>query len=289
MYVPPVWVPPIWTVTGTGYLRGMVCVVCGWWKGRAPEQLCNPRASGVDVLCPTCSRSLRGIGEVRLGSGLLVRSLFVHEGAIRSAVHALKYRGVDRIAAVLAPGLAGLLPADTSALVPVPRALARRVRYGVDAGRVLARAIAESAGLPVADVLRAPLRHRSQLRVRRAEGLRFRLVEQAPRRAVLIDDVLTTGATISAAAAACRGAVSWAVTLTRSPIRGCADREMANALFSSEATLRMKKTLVVNAKLSTINLGVSPSPSLSAHPLTVTGVDGHNPKERSTTNHRPGA
>ena len=157
---------------------------------------------------------------MRLGSGLLVRSLFAHEGPIRSAVHALKYRGVDRIAAVLAPHLADLLPEQTSALVPVPRALVRRIRYGIDPGRVLARAVARCAGIPVADVLRAPAHRRSQLRVRRAEGLWFRLVEQAPRRAVLIDDVLTTGATISAAAAACEGAVFQAVTLTRSPVNG---------------------------------------------------------------------
>lgn len=169
------------------------------------------------VLCRICTRSLRGVGEVRLGSGLLVRSLFVHEGPIRSAVHALKYRGADRIAVVLAPRLADLLPADTSALVPVPRALVRRIRYGIDPGRVLAHAVARAAGLPVVDVLRAPLHHQSQLRVRRAEGLRFRSVMQAPRGAVVIDDVVTTGATITAAAAACEGSVSRAVTLTRSP------------------------------------------------------------------------
>ena len=196
----------------------MVCVVCGWWRGPGVTVPGDPGAAGRVVLCRTCGQSIRRAGEVRLESGLLIRSLFVHEGAIRAAVHALKYRGADLIATVLAPGLAGLLPADTSALIPVPRALARRIRYGVDPGRLLAHAVGLSAGVPVADVLRAPMLHWSQVRVRRADGLQFRPVMPAPRRAVLIDDVLTTGATITAAAAACGGVVFRAITLTRSPV-----------------------------------------------------------------------
>ncbi len=170
------------------------------------------------ILCGICTGALRRAGEVRLDSGLLVRSLFIHENPIRSAVHAFKYHGIDRIARVLAPWLAGLLPADTSALVPVPRSFARRMRFGVDPGRVLASYVARCAGLPVSDILRAPLYRRSQLRERRSEGIGFRMVGLAPNRAVLIDDVLTTGATLNAASAACHGRISRAVTLTRSPV-----------------------------------------------------------------------
>lgn len=168
-------------------------------------------------ICRSCAGSLQRAAEMRLRSGVLVRALFVHEGPIRAAVHAFKYRGVDRVAEVLAPYLAGLVPGDASAVVPVPRALARRIRYGIDPGRVLAREIAGAAGLPVADVLRAPVHRSSQLRERRAEGLHFRLAGRAPRRSVLVDDVVTTGATMTAAALACAGSALRAVTLTRSP------------------------------------------------------------------------
>lgn len=161
---------------------------------------------------------MRRATELRLRSGVLVRPLFLHEGPIRSAVHALKYRGADRVAEVLAPFLVGLLPGDASVLVPVPRALARTIRYGIDPGRVLAREIARVAGLPVADVLRAPVVRRSQLRERRANGLGFRSAGRTPPNAVLVDDVLTTGATMTAAARACGGSALRAVTLTRSPV-----------------------------------------------------------------------
>ena len=147
---------------------------------------------------------------------MLVRSLLVHEGPIRKAVHAMKYRGADRVARGLAPLMADLLPTGATAVVPVPRSLPRRARFGTDPGRALATALARTAVLPVADVLRAPILHRSQIRSRRRGGLRFRSVARPPRGAVLVDDVLTTGATLSAAAGACAGAVTAAITLTRS-------------------------------------------------------------------------
>lgn len=194
----------------------MVCVVCGWWGTPAGRQRTAQvlRQGGI---CRSCAGSLRRAAQIRLRSGVLVRPLFVHEGPIRSAVHAFKYGGVDRVAEVLAPYLADLVPGDASALVPVPRALARRFRYGIDPGRVLARETARAAGLPVADVLRAPVHRSSQLRERRAEGLHFRSAGRAPRHSVLVDDVLTTGATMTAAALACAGSALYAVTLTRSP------------------------------------------------------------------------
>lgn len=191
----------------------MVCIMCGWWKSGPAG------AGGRGLLCRGCAQAIRRGGEVRLASGLLVRSLFVHAGAARRAVHAFKYQGVDRIAEVLGGVLAELLPEGAAALVPVPRALTRRMRYGVDPGRALARAAARASGLPVADVLRVPAVHRSQLRRRRSEGLRFRLAGKPPEGSVLVDDVLTTGATLTAAASACGGAAVRAVTLTRTPAR----------------------------------------------------------------------
>lgn len=189
-------------------------MVCGWWK--PPARTFLKGAKERSAVCPACSASLQPGGEVRLPSGVLVRSLLVHDGPIRNAVHAMKYRGADRVASGLAPFMVDLLPAGATALVPVPRSLPRRARFGTDPGRALARALGRIAGLPVADVLRAPLLHQSQIRSRRRGGLRFRSVARPPGGAVLVDDVLTTGTTLSSAAGACRGAVTSAITLTRS-------------------------------------------------------------------------
>ena len=140
---------------------------------------------------------------IRLSERLLVHSAFLHEGAMRGAIHALKYRGIDPVAMALAPTLVARLPGSATALIPVPRASSRRVRYGIDQGRTLARHVARLAGLPVVDALRAPPFRNSQLHRRTPDGPRFRLVKTVPHGAVLVDDVITTGSTLGAAATAC--------------------------------------------------------------------------------------
>ena len=199
----------------------MVCVLCGWWK--PPAWLTGLNPAERRPFCQVCEASLRPAGPVRLASGLVVHSLLNHQGPVRNAVHALKYRGVDRVANGLAPFLANLLPDQAAVLVPIPRSLPRRIKFGTDPGRALARAVSRVAGVPVADVLLAPLLHRSQLRERQEGDLLFRAHRAVPAGAVLVDDVLTTGATLSSAAAACQGEVIAAITLTRSVPDGGGD------------------------------------------------------------------
>jgi predicted amidophosphoribosyltransferase len=110
--------------------------------------------------------------------------------------------------------LAERLPTDVSVLVPVPRVIARRWRYGVDPGRELARALGRRTGLPVADALRPALwTARRAGPAGRHRGIpRFGISGRTPVGAVLVDDVVTTGATLLAAASVCRS--DRAVTVT---------------------------------------------------------------------------
>ncbi|HUG74328.1 MAG TPA: ComF family protein [Acidimicrobiia bacterium] len=140
--------------------------------------------------------------------GLLIRPVLVHDGVARTLVHRLKYEASPRAASVLAAMLAARLPPDASALVPVPRVIARRWRYGVDPGRELARALARRTGLPVTDPLRPALwtARRAGPAGRRRGIPRFDTSGGVPAGAVLVDDVVTTGATLLAAANACGAA-----------------------------------------------------------------------------------
>ena len=161
-----------------------------------------------DSLCSRCRLELRPAPEVSLGSGLIGVAGFVHEGPARRLVHALEYRAVVAAAEPLADAMGERLPGSVTALVPGPRAVLRVFRHGIDPAAVLAAAVARRTGLPVVDAIRPRLwwrRHAGRSRDERS-AVRFTPTGSVvPRNAALVDDVLTTGATARAAAAALDG------------------------------------------------------------------------------------
>ena len=152
---------------------------------------------------------------VQLGGNLEVFAAYTHSGTARRLVHRLKYAGIHGAAEVLATAMLEAMPPHVAALVPVPRAIMRRSRYGVDPAVVLARLIGRKAGIPVVGALRSPLwwpanAGTSRAR-RRAPGFFAR--RDVPPGSLLVDDVVTTGATLTSAAATTR--LYRALTATR--------------------------------------------------------------------------
>lgn len=179
--------------------------------------LCRACGEFGPPLCPGCRRSLRSAPDAVV-AGMLVRSAFLHEGAARLLVRHLKYGGSTGAVRVLAHAMSERVPLDVDVLVPVPRSLGRRVRHGVDQAAELAGAVGGLLGLPVARVLRAPPLHRPNAGLRRGDRRAPTFVAwgRAPvGRVLLVDDVLTTGATLGAAASAMGAVVGGAVTATR--------------------------------------------------------------------------
>lgn len=178
----------------------MMCLGCG-------RVLADIR----DGLCEWCRIDARETPErVVPGVGVVV-SAYRHAGPPRRLVHHLKYRAVAPAAMILARQMAPKLDRwDVSpVLVPVPRLGWRRIRYGVDPALELARSLAAITGLSVWSGLAAPFWGRSRAGRQHGSAPEFRLrpSRPVPGPVVLVDDVVTSGATLRSAAAVLDGVI----------------------------------------------------------------------------------
>jgi ComF family protein len=168
-----------------------------------------------DPLCSSCRRGLRWLAAEQDGGAAVEAWAAVgYEGPARALVGALKFRGAVRLADAMAAQMAANAPPgllDGVTLVPVPLHRARRRRRGFNQAEQLARALAARSELRVSDCLERARGSARASQVGRGRNERLsalvgsvRLREGAPvpLRALLVDDVVTTGATLDACAAA---------------------------------------------------------------------------------------
>lgn len=193
--------PPLCAACGRSARRGaLVCTRCGR-RLAAADPLAAAGPAGIDRAWSSAA----------------------HEGVARDLVTALKFRRLLPVAGLIAERIHWLAPSDllSGTIVPVPTSPLRSFVRGFDPAAEIATALAGRTELPLSACLRRTGGGR-QLGKRRAQRIAhpplIRSRGPAPRSVLLVDDVLTTGATLSSCAQALRqaGAVRVvAITFTR--------------------------------------------------------------------------
>jgi len=182
----------------------LICSLCLSRFHRLPQPCCDrcgqPQAGPPDP-CRVCAGWPANFGPVR--------SAVWMDDLARSAVHHLKYAGWPRVTDALARLMAPLVTGSRGAvLAPVPLSAGRARRRGYNQAERLAWSLAMISGLPLRTDLLRRVRETTTQTALAPQARQANVVEAfagcgaAERRVILVDDVFTTGATLSAAAQA---------------------------------------------------------------------------------------
>jgi len=205
--------------------NGPLCAECAAELPRAPGERC-PRCALASSGSRTCGRCLSHPPHFDATS-----AAFEFRFPADVLVHALKYRGELAIAAFAASQLdAGVGPsAEVAALVPVPLSAARLRERGYNQAMEIARHLSRARGLRLApELCERTLETMPQMGLPFAERTRnvrgaFRCPQPLPRGTIaVLDDVMTTGATLDEIAATLKAAgadrvVNWVLARTPPP------------------------------------------------------------------------
>ncbi len=184
--------------------------------------------------CGLCRRGVRGFDAAY--------SFGFYEAELRQLIHLFKYGRVRTLAAPLGKLLARALPREQAfdIIIPMPLHWRKRWQRGFNQSELLAREIGRRTNTPVENALRRVRNTAAQAGLTSAKRRlnvsgAFRAKKRAAidgRRVLLIDDVMTTGATAASCARALQRAGARQVTLltlARADRRAISDPVLSDA------------------------------------------------------------
>lgn len=209
------------------------CVGCGsplgcddgWFCAECARML-RPLYGEKGYRCPRCGqpgpggRRCRMCGPWPEGSVEFARWVYPYRRPVSRMARQLKYRGVSCLAEWMAQQMTNLYLTErfpgADAIVPVPMHPSRRRRRGFNQAQLLAQGLSARVGIPVCGCLVRTRDTPQQARLsgdrrrKNLEGAFLSGPEAEGKRLLIVDDVLTTGATVTECALALKraGAVS---------------------------------------------------------------------------------
>jgi ComF family protein len=193
------------------------CMVCGEQDNIVCAGCFTSTLLFLDPICVLCGKLSKDwllCSGCQIGSGIChVWAGSEHTGVVEKVIHRFKFERTRAAYGVLTKLIDNVLPYDEWVIVPVPTVAAHVRQRGYDQTLLLARCLAAKRGFVLARSLER-LHNARQVganRVqRRAQSTKMFSVRPGAdvrgAKILLVDDVCTTGATLSAAAKALRAA-----------------------------------------------------------------------------------